>query len=68
MSDPMFDAPAYCMLCNRPIAVGPTCDACNDDCEHANTSITCEHPGGPEYVVCEDCGMSWKTNRKDGAI
>ena len=24
-----FDAPAYCMLCNRPIATGPTCDDCN---------------------------------------
>lgn len=22
------EAPAYCMICNRPIATGPTCDEC----------------------------------------
>ena len=29
MSDGHYDAPAYCAICDRPIATGPTCDECD---------------------------------------
>jgi hypothetical protein len=28
MSDGHYDAPAYCEICDRPIATGPLCDPC----------------------------------------
>lgn len=67
-TDGLYDAPAYCANCDRPIAVGPVCEACLEpECEHENVSPTASHPGGWEYEVCEDCGAEWRTNRKDSA-
>ena len=49
-------APAYCMVCDRPIATGPTCEAClNPECEHEFT-VTEEDNWGHPYTVCEECG------------
>jgi hypothetical protein len=31
MSDGHYDAPAYCAICDRPIATGPICDGCSHD-------------------------------------
>lgn len=62
----MDEAPAYCMNCNRAIAVGPTCDDCaTGPCQHDDTYLDARFPGGEEYEICEDCGASWKTGRID---
>lgn len=26
-----YDAPAYCAICDHPIAIGPFCEACMDE-------------------------------------
>jgi len=31
MSDGHYDAPAYCHICDRPIATGPLCEACEKE-------------------------------------
>jgi hypothetical protein len=34
MSDGRYDAPAYCDLCDAPIATGPLCQECIEDFGH----------------------------------
>jgi hypothetical protein len=39
--DGAYNAPAYCALCDRPIATGPLCDQCampDDDEDDEDTS------------------------------
>ena len=48
MSDGHFDAPAYCDLCDRPIATGPLCADC------------ASHSGDNQADTDEWGGMTWE--------
>lgn len=56
----MNDAPAYCMICDRPIATGPTCDLCDRgeiDCPECGSTHVCEdtRAGAEAEMRCLEC-------------